>query len=471
MKVCFAVIALFFSIHLNVFSQPLADRIAKSLAVLETDRDLKYGIASLTVMNARTGEIIYGKYENLGMAPASTLKVITAATAYDVLGKDFRYETELLYSGEIKAGVLEGDIIIKGTGDPSLGSDNFKETKEEVLLKRWTDAIKAAGIKKIAGMVIADDSMFKGQMAPEGWIWADMGQYYGAGVSALNWKENKMRAVFGAKGKVGDRATLVRTVPGISNIEIINEVTIGPTGSGDQVYAYSAPYSTKIMLRGTYGADLNKEIEISLPDGAYEAVSRLKAALINQGVAVDGKVNTVFLLQSEGKNRAVNTTLLDRYLSPNLSQLSYWFLKESINLYGEALLKTAAFHNGIATKTSDASAWEQKFWANKLEIGIGALKIMDGSGLSPENRVSTLAMVQVLNEAKKQNWFGSYYENIPLVNNMKMKSGTIDGVLGYAGYHTSKDGTPLIFAFLVNNHEGRASAMRQKMFRVLDSLK
>src|SRR5690554_5483244 len=137
MKVCFAVIALFFSIHLNVFSQPLADRIAKSLAVLETDRDLKYGIASLTVMNARTGEIIYGKYENLGMAPASTLKVITAATAYDVLGKDFRYETELLYSGEIKAGVLEGDIIIKGTGDPSLGSDNFKETKEEVLLKRW----------------------------------------------------------------------------------------------------------------------------------------------------------------------------------------------------------------------------------------------------------------------------------------------------------------------------------------------
>src|SRR5690606_38977761 len=230
-------------------------------------------------------------------------------------------------------------------------------------------------------------------------------------------------------------------------------------------------YSQKIILRGNYGSDLNKEVEISLPDGAYEAASSLKLALVKQGVIVDDKVTTAFLLQSEGKNLPADTKLLDRYLSPNLDQLAYWFLKESINLYGEALLKTSAFHEGIATKTSDAAAWEKKLWASQLGIEEGALKIMDGSGLSPENRVSTLSMAKVLNEAKKQSWFASYYDNIPLVNNMKMKSGTIDGVLGYVGYHTSKDGTPLIFAFLVNNHEGRTSSMRQKMFRVLDSLK
>lgn len=471
MKVCFALVALFFLFQLNAFSQSLGEKVGKSFAVFEADRDLKYGIASLTVMNTRTGEIVYAKYDKLGMAPASTLKTITLATAYDVLGKDFKYETDLLYSGVIKDGVLEGDIIIKGSGDPSLGSDNFKETKTEVLLKRWTEAIKSAGIKRISGRVIADDSMFNGQMAPEGWIWSDMGQYYGAGVSALNWHENKMRVVFAAKGRVGDKATFVRTIPMSSEMEIINEVTIGPAGSGDQVYAYSAPYSTKIILRGTYGIDLNKEIEISMPDGAYEVAFGLSSALISQGIAVNGEVNTAFLLQSEGKKMPANAIVLDRYLSPDLNRLSYWFLKESINLYGEALLKTAAFHEGINTKTSDASAWEQKFWASRLAIDLGALKIMDGSGLSPENRVTTLAMVQVLNDIRKENWFDSYYENIPLVNNMKMKSGTIDGVLGYAGYHTSRDGTPLVFAFLVNNHEGRASSMRQKMFRVLDSLK
>jgi len=471
MKVYFAAVVLFFSLPINVFSQSLAEKVSKAFTVFEADRDLKYGIASLTVMNARTGEVIYAKYENLGMAPASTLKTITLATAYQVLGEDFQYETDLLYNGVIKEGVLDGDIIIKGSGDPSLGSDHFKEAKAEILLKRWTDAIKAAGIKSVKGNIIADDSMFNGQMAPEGWIWSDMGQYYGAGVSALNWQENKMRVAFAAKGRVGEPAVLLRTGSQSQAMEFINEVKIGPVGSGDQVYAYSAPYSDKIMLRGTYGIDLNKEIEVSLPDGAYAAASELKAALTDQGIAVEGAVNTAFLLKSAGKELPAGAKLLDRYLSPNLDQLSYWFLKESINLYGEALLKAAAFHEGIATKTSDAAAWEQKFWAGRLGIDIGALKIMDGSGLSPENRVSTLAMVQVLNEVKKQSWFGGYYKNIPLVNAMKMKSGTIDGVLGYAGYHTSKAGTPLIFAFLVNNHEGRASAMRQKMFRVLDSLK
>ncbi|HUH17736.1 D-alanyl-D-alanine carboxypeptidase/D-alanyl-D-alanine endopeptidase [Albibacterium sp.] len=471
MKVYFALVVLFLSFHFNAFSQSLAEKIGKSFAVFEADRNLKYGIASLTVMNARTGEIIYSKYENLGMAPASTLKAVTLATAYHVLGKDFRYRTDLLYSGVINNGILEGDIIIKGSGDPSLGSDHYRETRADVILKRWTDAIKAAGIKKVVGRIIADDSMFNGQMAPEGWIWTDMGQYYGAGVSALNWRENKMGVIFSAKGRVGNPVSLVKTVSISSDVEIVNEVKIGSAGSGDQVYAYSAPYSKKIILRGTYGSDLNKEVEISLPDGAYEAASSLKLALIKQGIVVDDKVTTAFLLQSEGKDLPANTKLLDRYLSPNLDQLAYWFLKESINLYGEALLKTSAFHEGIATKTSDAAAWEKKFWANQLGIDEGALKIMDGSGLSPENRVSTLSMVKVLNEAKKQSWFASYYENIPLVNNMKMKSGTIDGVLGYVGYHTSKGGTPLIFAFLVNNHEGRASSMRQKMFKVLDSLK
>src|SRR5690606_17243657 len=158
-------------------------------------------------------------------------------------------------------------------------------------------------------------------------------------------------------------------------VEIINEVKIGPVGSGDQVYAFSAPYSNKIMLRGTYGSDLNKQVEISLPDGAYEVASNLRSTLINQGIVVEGKVNTAFLLQSEGKNLPSNMKILERYLSPNLDQLSCWFLKESINLYGEALLKTSAFHKGIATKTSDASTWEKKLWANRLGIDVGALKI------------------------------------------------------------------------------------------------
>src|SRR5690606_5154029 len=117
-------------------------------------------ISSLTVLNAKTGETVYAKNENVGLSPASTLKAITTATAYSVLGGNFKYETDLLYSGVIKDGVLQGNIILRGSGDPTLGSENFEETKPEVLLRRWVSAIKKAGIKQIKGAIVADDRLW-----------------------------------------------------------------------------------------------------------------------------------------------------------------------------------------------------------------------------------------------------------------------------------------------------------------------
>jgi len=471
MKHFFTIVTFLLSLNQVAWSQPLVQKISTAFEAFEKDNNLKYGIASLTVLNANTGEAIYSKNEKLGLATASTLKTITTATAYSVLGSNFKYETSLLYSGTIKDGVLDGNIILRGTGDPSLGSENFEETQPEILLKRWVSAINAAGIKKIKGAIIGDDALFNGQMIPNGWTWVDMGQYYGAGVSALNWRENKFQIVISPKGKIGDRAELVRTEPAIPYLDIINEITIGKAGTGDQVYAFSAPYSNKVILRGTYAADLKKQIEISLPDGAYDVAASLKAALTAQGILSEQELTTAYRLKAEGKTLPMNTTLLDRYYSPTLSQISYWFLKKSINLYGEALLKTAAAHENIDSETGEAAEWEQKFWSVKLGIDSGTLRIRDGSGLAPENRLTTFAIAKILNHVKKENWFGSYYENMPLYNNMKMKSGTIGGVLGYVGYHTSSDGTPLVFAFLVNNHEGASQPMRLKMFKMLDALK
>jgi len=471
MKNFFTIIIIVLSIQSVAFAQTLAEKITTAFENLEKSDDLKYGIASLTVLNSNTGEVLYAKNEKQGMAPASTLKTITTATAYSVLGSNFKYETDLLYNGEIKDGVLNGNLIIKGTGDPTLGSDNFEETKAEVLLKRWVDAIKGAGIRKISGQIIADDTLFNGQMVPRGWTWVDMGQYYGAGISALNWRENKFKVVISEKGTVGDQAVILRTLPAMPYLDIINEVTVGKPGTGDQVYAFSAPYSNKVILRGTFALGLKKQIEISLPDGAYDLISNLKEALSTQGIPTEQGITTSFILKMESKDLiANNPTLLDRYYSPTLSQISYWFLKKSINLYGEALLKTIALHEKQVTTTKDASKWEQEFWTKKLGIEAGALKIMDGSGLSPENRLTTMAIARILAQAKKENWFGSYYENIPIVNNIKMKSGTIGGVLGYAGYHTSSDGTPLVFSFLINNHTGNSQPMRLKMFKMLDAL-
>ncbi len=463
---------LFFSSTGHVLAQTLKNKIANSYQRLEDDINIKHGIVSLTVLDANTGEVVFTKNDHLGLATASTLKTITSITAYDILGSDFKYTTELVYSGEIDAnGTLHGDIIIKGSGDPSLGSDRFEQSKANVLLTRWISSIKAVGIKKVEGRIIGDDLLFGGNQAPSGWTWEDMGNYYGAGVSSLNWRENTFAIVVNAGSRVGEPTRLVRTEPDVSYLTFINEIKTGHKGSGDQVYAYSAPYSSIISLTGTYGIDLNKKVILSIPDGAYDVALNLQLALQEQQILTSQPATTAYLLQRLGVQPVKAVTPIDLYQSPSLSELCHWFNRISINLYGEALLKTIAIHQNVNSFTDEIAKWERDYWSEKLKIDTGALKIEDGSGLAPENRVSTMAMAKILYYAKRQPWFGSFHENLPTYNGMKMKSGTIGGVLGYAGYQMASDGTPLVFSLLINNYEGSTYAMRRKMFTMLNALK
>lgn len=462
---------LFFISSVSV-GQALSTKIEKAFRSFESDARMKHGIASLTVINANTGQIVFSENGDMGMATASTLKTITSATAFSVLGPDFVYETQLQHDGKVDAhGKLIGNIYIKGSGDPTLGSHRYEQSKPEVLLARWIQAIDRAGIREIEGSIIGDDLLFGGNQAPSGWTWGDMGNYYGAGVSALNWRENAFKILLKPGGRVGDPVQFLGTQPDHSYLYFNNEVLTGKAGSGDGVYGYSAPYSHTILLQGTYGIDLKKEIELSTPDPAYDVALELQLALEKHGIKVHTPATTGYLVQRSGGNLEQKRIRLDTYQSPVLSDICYWFNHVSINLYGEALLKTVAFHAGDTVDSGEAAHWERDYWVKKLALEKGALRIRDGSGLSPENRVTTHAMAQILNSIKAYPWFGLFYEGLPTYNGMKMKSGTISGVLGYAGYQTASDGTPLVFSFLISNYAGSASSMRQSMWRALDVLK
>ena len=153
-----------------------------------------------------------------------------------------------------------------------------------------------------------------------------------------------------------------------------------------------------------------------------------------------------------------------------LDSIVYWFNRKSINLYGEALIKTIALKEKAKGETDEGVNLLKIFWKGQ-GIPSTELNMVDGSGLSPLNRVTTRAQVKVLQYAQKQAWYGGFYNSLPEFNGMKMKSGTIRGVKGYTGYHKSKDGTEYIFSFLVNNYNGSASALVQKMYKVLNVLK
>ena len=454
----------------NTFAQPLEQKLQSAFNHLQADGQCRYASVSLTVLDAKTGEQVFTVNPNMGLATASTLKTITTITAFNLLGKDFQYQTQFGYTGAISAdGTLTGDVIIKGAGDPTLGSWRYESAHENHILTLMVDALRKAGIKKINGRIIGDDSVFGSQSIPGGWIWMDVGNYYGAGTSGLCWRENQ----FNIKLKTGKVDSLIRvshTVPAVPYLDFKSELVNAPAGTGDSAYAF-LPIDSKLMyLRGSYAIDQNKKsISVALPDPAYDAAFRLTDTLNRLGVLVSYGPESTGTLTAKGLPTPQIIPNLTTILSPHLSQIIYWLNQKSINLYAEQLLKTIAWNAGKQPTTENGVEVEQDFWKAR-GIDPLSLNIVDGSGLSPGDRVTTLTMATILQSAKKEAWFPDFYESFPTYNNMKMKSGSILNVLTYAGYQTYK-GRELCFSIMVNNYNGSSREMREKMFRVLDEMK
>ena len=457
-------------ISIASYAQTTTQKLEKAYQILVRDEQAKYAITSLCVLDASTGKVIFADNENIGLATASTLKTITSATAFYTLGKDFRYETKLSYTGNITdEGVLQGDIIITGSGDPSLGSWRYEQTKEGNILNQWVAAIKAAGIKKIEGSVISDDSTFGTSTIPTGWIWQDIGNYYGAGAGSICWRENQFDVHLKPGTTTGNDVEVLKTVPHTPYIQLVNELKTGGSGTGDNAYGFLAPYTNIGYLRGTWGMGIKKSgISLSLPDAAFDAAYRLQDTLKRLNIECDKAATSTRIMALENKQIAIQQKPLLTIFSPALSELVYWFQKKSINLYGEQLLKTIAYKQGKEANTRNGAKAVIDFWADK-GIDKNALNMIDGSGLSPGNRITTMAMASILFQAQKEEWFADYLKSFPDYNGMSIKSGNINDVTAYAGYYTDKNGKKYVAVININNYSG--SGISRKLFRVLDALK
>ncbi len=438
-------------------------------ALLQTDR-LKHGTASLTVTNAATGEVLYSKNSDMAMAPASTLKTLTSILGYQTLGDAYTWDTKLMYSGQIRNGILQGDLIIVGGGDPTLGSDRYTQAKPEVLLRRWVAAVRNAGIRKIAGRVIGDDSLFGSETIPQGWIWQDIGNYYGGGASSLSWCENQF-GISITPGRSAGSAVSVRALEQIDDLTIVNEVVTGAAGSGDNVYAYSAPFTNIVYLRGTYASDLKKIVRLSLPDPAKQLACTLHESLEAGGIDITAGPTTCRALTAKGVLLPNPGNTIDVYHSPAYAEVVYWLNQKSINLYAENILKTIALKTYGKASFDNGSKALAKFVTQQLKMDDTAISVLDGSGLSPENRVTTAVMAGSLSFAYRQSWFDSFYRSLPLYNGLKMKSGSIRNVLCYAGVQKNKGGQPLCFSIITNNYNGSTTYIKSRLFNVLDLLK
>ncbi len=450
---------------LNVYSQSIANIVNSAYTKFVSDPAFKHATISLFIINNATGKPLADQNSQTGLAPASSLKVVTSAAAYALLGRNFKYNTTLSYNGKIQNGILNGDIIITGSGDPTLGSWRYSSSNEKNILSEFKEAISRQGINEISGNVLVDESLWTGEITPNGWIWQDIGNYYGAGARTLNWRENQYDLLLKSGNSLNSSVEIAGTLPEyVAGLNLKPVATAAAKGSGDNAYIYHSLNEAYGFIRGTIPAG-EKSFKISgaMPNGAEQLAITLEAALKKSTAEIIGATYPI-------DKKGITGTIFHTHSSPTLDSISYWFLNKSINLYGEALLKTMGFQEAQSGETNSGVTVVKNFW-KKMGIDSDALNIQDGSGLSPGNRVTTASLVQVLQYAKKQEWFASYLEGFPVINGLKMKSGTINGALSYTGFIKSKNGEEYTFAFMINNYNGSASETRRKMWRLLDLLK
>ncbi len=445
-------------------AQTVSENIRKSFQRFMSDSQMKHAAVSLYVIDAKTGQPVFDVNSQLGLAPASTQKIITSVTAFELLGRDYRYKTQF---GLITEHGLIQTICIKPSGDPTLGSNRYASTSGSTVLAISYEQLTRNGYKGGALSFLIDSSGFETNSIPDGWIWQDLGNYYGAGSGAINWRENQFDISL-KSGNVTGAKTELQLFNGSKEMLglFINEVNTAAKGTGDNAYIYLPLSNGDYRIRGTIPAgEANFTISGSVFSGAEYLVSDF-GKLIAQKIKGNYSTNTMFVYRKIPDSVRIVYT----HESPSLDSIIYWFNKKSINLYGEALMKTFALEKQGYASTDSGVAILRRFWKDK-GLDPEELNMYDGSGLSPLNRVTTHAQVEILKYAKSKNWFSAFYDALPEYNGMKMKSGTISDVKGYCGYHKAKDGREYIFSFLINNYSGKTGTVVSKMFKVLDQLK
>jgi D-alanyl-D-alanine carboxypeptidase/D-alanyl-D-alanine-endopeptidase (penicillin-binding protein 4) len=439
--------------------QGISKRLQDAVEILKMDDQLKSGMLAMYVLDQKTGSTILNENGTIGVPFASSQKVLTSIAALELLGTTYRYQTTLTYSGAIHNGTLTGNLYINGSGDPTTGSWRYDQTKEQVVLNKWIRAIKRAGINRINGSVVIPNN-WGTYTVPGGWIWDDIGNYYGAGAAAFNWHENQYDIKLKSGNSVDDKVTVVTTMPRLHDVNLISELTTGRPGSGDNAYIYLAPNSSIGYLRGSIPPNENAfTISGSFPDPAKQAGHLFEEEFKKQGIEIS-PINDALNSPGTSTNRPLAV-----HQSPPLDSINYWFLRKSVNLYGEALAKTLGFEKKKEASTEAGVNIIKAFWKDR-GIEPTSVNMKDGSGLSPLNRITAQALAKAMQYARSQTYFNSFYNALPEFNGIKMKSGTIGGVKSFTGYSGG-----YTFAIVATNYNGSTSEIVRKMYKLLDLLK
>ncbi len=414
----------------------------------------------ILVKSSGTGDTLYSLNAGKLLMPGSTLKIVTLAAAAERLGWDYTYETRLVATGPIDAGfgILSGDLLVVGSGDPSI-------VASDRLFASWVDGLKANGVRTITGRIIGDDNAFDDEALGPGWAWDDLQGRDATAVSGLQYNENVVRATIAPGASVGAPA-VVTFAPDGSHLDLDNQLTTADAGTAPAIAARRSPGSNRLELRGSIPLAISEPIVrlVSVDNPTLFFATALRNALIDAGIDVRGPAADIDELP-EAPSRE-GGTLIAAHRSPPLSVLAVRLMKDSQNLYAETLLKTIGgaiggptFENGRRVAGETLIPWG---------VAATGLVQVDGSGLSRYNYLTPETLVTLLTRLNQDERLRPAFEaSLPIAGwdgtlaarmrgtaaegNARAKTGTLANVRSLAGYVTSADGEPLVFAIVANN--------------------
>ncbi len=425
---------------------------------------------SVLVVSLDKGDTLFAHGADTQLAPASGLKLFTTAAALYYLGPEFRYSTFLLADGKIENGVLNGDLVIYGTGDPTFTA---RFGRRDAVWHTFADTLLALGLKEVRGSVIGDASYFAGRSTGTGWQEDYIGASYAAPASALSYGENIATLEIKPR-EVGEPPFV--GLDGGDEISVVNHAQTVARGRSF-IHVARSSYDSPLEVRGQISRGTTSiQRTVPVADPAQYAAAVFKKILADKGITVSGPSKSVTdERQSPVTGRMVFAPALDDtepvrllaiYQSPPLIDVLEIVNKKSHNLMAEQTLRTVGrVALGEGSVAAGEKAVVQLLMKETGETPTG-FKMDDGSGLSVLDRASSRDFVQLLSFMAKSPMFESYWQTLPEAGvsgglrrmhgtaaaaNLRAKTGTIDNVSSLSGYVRSQDGEQLAFSIISNN--------------------
>lgn len=437
----------------------------EKIEAILTDEKLSGAITGISIRSGETGELLYSHFGETRLRPASNMKILTSIAALETLGADHRFTTEVLIDGELDGDVLEGNVYIKGYGDPTI-------LKED--LDQFAKDLKEHGIHKVKGDLIGDDSWYDDVRLSQDLNWSDESNYTGTQVSALTLSPNKeynagtvIVEVYPGS-KVGQKAKVTIT-PETDHVNIVNQTETVSKKAGKKISIEREHGTNTINIEGEIPIDgIHSQSWVAVWEPTDYVLDIFKKSLEENGIQLMG--------DSKMQQKAIpkETTVVTHKESMTLSELLIPFMKLSNNGHGEILTKE------MGKVVYDEGSWDNGLQVieevmAKFEVDTETVLLRDGSGMSHKNMIPANEITELLYQVQQQSWYPIFENYLPIAGeedrlvggtlrnrmtdpqlqgNIKAKTGNLTSVSTLSGYVTAKSGEELIFSILINNYLG-----------------